>query len=60
MQYFVEILVPVAKIIANGHWRSLEINSRLISQGLRKPLFCVLNDELFTPEDELSWADGQK
>ena len=31
-----------------------------IRQGLRKPLFCVLKDELFTPEDELSWADGQK
>ena len=28
--------------------------------GLRKPLFCVVKDELFTPEDELSWADGQK
>jgi len=21
--------------------------------------FCVLKDELFTPEDELYWADGQ-
>jgi len=31
-----------------------------VTQGLRKPLFCVLKDELFTPEDELSWADGQK
>jgi len=28
-------------------------------QGL-KPPFCVLKDELFTSEDELSWADGQR
>jgi len=25
-----------------------------VLQGLRKPLFCVLKDELFTPQDELS------
>jgi len=33
--------------------------SQFIS-GPKKTLFCVLEDELFTPEDELSCADGQK
>jgi len=28
-------------------------------QGLKTMFFCVLKDELFMPEDELCWADGQ-
>jgi len=31
-----------------------------IYSGPKKTPFCVLKDELFTSEDELSWADGQK
>ena len=58
------ILVSETRVIGlhlrRWQYRSIFIQIFTVSQGLRKPLFCVLKDELFMPEDELSWADRQK
>jgi len=50
-----ELLPPIS--VASQNY---ELRTRHTTAGPKKTPFCVLKDELFTPEDELSWADGQK